>query len=139
MHKYIFCRHTNTYSYGYTNNISADPKLHKKGGRRTNTKRKYKLDLSKLCEFCIKNGASPGVHHLSYASLVHSSSSYLTSLSHIIFKNMAHVGSFSHFAFVFVFVFVFVCVFVIVITGASVDSRCHKLSENIWFMWSERS
>ena len=32
MHKYIFCRHTNTYSYGYTNNISADPKLHKKRG-----------------------------------------------------------------------------------------------------------
>ena len=23
--------------------------------------------------------------------------------------------------------------------GGSVDSRCHKLSENIWFMWSERS
>ena len=43
MHKYIFCRHTNTYSYGYTNNISADPKLHKKGGQRTNTKRKIQI------------------------------------------------------------------------------------------------
>ena len=27
---------------------------------------------------------------------VHPPSSYLTSLSHIIFENMAHVGSFSH-------------------------------------------
>ena len=44
---------------------------------------------------------------------VHPPSSYLISLSHVIFKNMAHVGSFDH----FVFVFVFACVFVIVITG----------------------
>ena len=38
-----------------------------------------------------------------------------------IFKNMAHVGSFSHFVFVivFVFVFVFACAFVIVITVSS--------------------
>ena len=52
---------------------------------------------------------------------VHPPSSYLTSLSHIIFENMAHVGSFSHFVFVivFVFVFVFACVFVIVITFGS--------------------
>ena len=99
MHKYIFCRHTNTYSYGYTNNISADPKLHKKGERNTNTKRKYNLDLRKLCEFCIKNGASP---------FICITGSYLTSLSHILFKNMAHVGSFSHFVFVFVFVFAIV-------------------------------
>ena len=34
--------------------------------------------------------------------------SYLISSSHIIFKNIAHVGSFSHIVFVFVFVFVFV-------------------------------
>ena len=61
---------------------------------------------------------------------VHPPSSYLTSLSHTIFKNMAYVGSFSH--FVFVFVFVFACVFVIVITGASVDSTCHELSEYVW-------
>ena len=65
---------------------------------------------------------------------VHPPSSYLTSLSHIIFKNMVHVRSFSHFVFVIVFVFVFAlaCVFVIVLTGASVNSTCHKLSENIW-------
>merc|ERR1712051_1076703 len=54
---------------------------------------------------------------------VHPPSLYLTSLSHSIFKNMAHVGSFSHFVFVFVivfvFVFVFACVFVIVITFGS--------------------
>ena len=47
---------------------------------------------------------------------------------------MAHVGSFSH--FVFVFVFVFVCVFVIVITGASVDTSCHELSEYVWLYGS---
>ena len=40
------------------------------------------------------------------ASLIHPPSSYLTPLSHIIFKNIAHVGSFSHFVFVFVLVFV---------------------------------
>ena len=55
---------------------------------------------------------------------------------------MAHVGSLSHFVFVFVFVFVFffvfvfvfffAFVFVIVITGASVDSTCHDLSEYVW-------
>jgi hypothetical protein len=57
------------------------------------------------------------------ASQIHPPSSYLISLSHIIFKNMAHVGSFSHFVivivFVFVFVFVFAFVFVIVITFGS--------------------
>ena len=57
------------------------------------------------------------------ASLIRPPSSYLTSSSHTIFKNMAHVGSFSHFVFVFVsvfvFVFVFACVFVIVITFSS--------------------
>ena len=47
---------------------------------------------------------------------------------------MAHVGSFSHFVFVFVFVFAFV--FVIVITGASVDSTCHELSEYVWLYGS---
>ena len=47
---------------------------------------------------------------------------------------MAHARSFSHFVFVIVFVFVFVlaCVFFIVITGASVNSTCHRLSENTW-------
>ena len=34
------------------------------------------------------------------ASLIHPTSSYLISLSHIIFKNIAHVGSLSHFVFV---------------------------------------
>ena len=53
-------------------------------------------------------------------------------MSQIIFKNMAHVGSFSHFVLVFVFVFVFAFVFLIVITGASVDSTCHELSEYVW-------
>ena len=48
---------------------------------------------------------------------VHPPSSYLIPLSHIIFENVEHVGSFSHFIFVIVFVFVFACVFVIVITG----------------------
>ena len=38
---------------------------------------------------------------------------------------MAYVGYFSHFVFVFAFVFV------IVITGASVDSTCHELSEYV--------
>ena len=65
---------------------------------------------------------------------VHPPSSYLTSLSHIIFKNMAYVGSFSH--FVFFFVFVFACVFVIVVTVASVDSACHELSEYVWLCGS---
>merc|ERR1712007_195184 len=37
--------------------------------------------------------------------LVHPPSSYLTSLSHTIFKNMAHVGSLSHFVFVIVIAF----------------------------------
>ena len=59
---------------------------------------------------------------------VHPPSSYLTSLSYTIFKNMANVGSFSH----FVFVFVFACGFVIVVTGASVDNTCHELSEYVW-------
>ena len=36
--------------------------------------------------------------------------------------------------FVFVFVFVCVIVIVIVITGASVDSMCHELSECVWFI-----
>ena len=40
-------------------------------------------------------------------------------MSQIIFKNMAHVGSFSNFIFVFVFVFV---------TGASVDSTSCELT-----------
>ena len=35
------------------------------------------------------------------------------------------------FSHVFVFVFVFACVFVIVITGVSVDSTCHELSEYV--------
>ena len=56
-------------------------------------------------------------------------------LSHI----MWHVGYFSHFVFVIVFVFVFACVFVIVITGASVYSTCHKLSENVWVVWFKTS
>ena len=37
------------------------------------------------------------------ASLIHQSSSYLISLSHIIFKNMTHVESFSNFVVVFSF------------------------------------
>ena len=51
---------------------------------------------------------------------------------------MAHVGSFSHFVlvFVFVFVFVFAFVFVIVIAWASVDSKCHELSEYVWLYGS---
>ena len=66
---------------------------------------------------------SPPVHHLccidfSNASLIHPPSSYLTPLSHIIFKNIAHVGSFSHFVFVFVFVFVFDFVFVFVFVSS---------------------
>ena len=36
------------------------------------------------------------------------------------------------FVFVIVFVFVLACVFFIVITGASVNSTYHRLSENIW-------
>ena len=62
--------------------------------------------------WCITSGASPLMHlwcmDFSDASLIHPPSSYLTPLSHIIFKNIAHVGSFSHFVFVFVFVFIFV-------------------------------
>ena len=56
---------------------------------------------------CITCGASPAVHHLRWcitcgdASLIRPPSSYLTSSSHTIFKNMAYVGSFSHFVFVF--------------------------------------
>jgi len=62
--------------------------------------------------WCITSGASHLVHHLwcstfSDASLIHPPSSYLISLSHIIFKNIGLVGSFSNFVFVFVFVFVF--------------------------------
>ena len=49
------------------------------------------------------------------SSLIHPTSSYLISLSHILFKNMAHAGSFSYFVFVCVFVFVFVFVFVITV------------------------
>ena len=37
---------------------------------------------------------------------------YLISLNPLLFKNIAHVGSFKNFVFVFVFVFVCVCVFV---------------------------
>ena len=59
---------------------------------------------------------------------VHPPSSFLSSLSHTIFENMAHVGSFSHFVFVIVIVFVFV------LAGASVDSTCHELSEYVW-LW----
>ena len=64
-------------------------------------------------------------------------SSDMISLSPIIFKNMAHVRSNSHFVFVIVFVFVCVCVFII--TGASVYSTCHKLSENVWVVWFKTS
>ena len=51
-------------------------------------------------------GTSAAHHHLQYitfsdASLIPQPSSYLISLSHIIFKNMAHGGSFNHFIFVF--------------------------------------
>ena len=51
---------------------------------------------------------------------------------------MAHVGSFSHFVFVIAIVIVFVsaCVFFIDITGASVDSTCHELSEYVWLYGS---
>ena len=49
---------------------------------------------------------------------------------------MANVGSFSHFVLVFVFVFAFV--FLIVITGASVDSTCHELSEYVWLYGSRK-
>ena len=45
---------------------------------------------------------------------------------------MAHVGSFSHFAFVIVFVFVFV----IVILRESVDKACHELLEHVWLYGS---
>ena len=55
----------------------------------------------------------------------------MISLSHIIFKNMAHVRSFSHLVFVVVFVFV--------ITGAFVNSTGHKISENIWVLWFKTS
>ena len=61
---------------------------------------------------------------------VHPPSLYLTSLSHIIFKDMAHVGSFSHFVFVFVFVFVF--------AGASVVSTFHELLEYVWLWGSAK-
>merc|ERR1711867_58785 len=58
---------------------------------------------------CITCSASPAVHHLQCITCCaspsviyhHPPSSYLTSLSLIIFKNMAHVGSFCHFVFVF--------------------------------------
>ena len=50
------------------------------------------------------------------------------SLGYIILKIMAHVASFSHFVFAFVLV--------IVITGASVDSTCHHLSEYVWLYGS---
>ena len=43
--------------------------------------------------------------------------SNVISLNHLLFKNMAYVGSFEHFVFVFVFVFLCVFVFVIVIPG----------------------
>merc|ERR1711860_350907 len=54
-----------------------------------------------------------------HASLIHPPSSYLTPLSHIIFKNIAHVGSFSDFVFVFVLVLVFVFVSVSVYVDVS--------------------
>ena len=40
--------------------------------------------------------------------------SYLIYLNPVLFKNIAHVGSFQYFVFVFVFVFFFVIVFVFV-------------------------
>ena len=43
--------------------------------------------------------------------------SNVISLNHLLFKNMAYVGSFEHFVFVFVYVFLCVFVFVIVIPG----------------------
>ena len=43
--------------------------------------------------------------------------SYLASLRHWLFKNLAHVVSYLYFVFVVVFVFVFVCVFVFVFLG----------------------
>ena len=60
-------------------------------------------------------------------------------LKHIIFENMAHVGSFSYFVFIIVFsVFVFVipCVSVIAFMGASVDNTYHEHSENVWLYGS---
>ena len=55
-------------------------------------------------------------------------------MSQIIFKNMAHVGSFRHFVFVivfvFVFVFFFVCVFLIVIVIA--DVILFPMMYNLW-------
>ena len=61
----------------------------------------FSLFCSVLHLLCIATCcASPPALH---GHLILPPSSYLISLSHIIFKNMAHVGSFSLFVFVFVF------------------------------------
>ena len=54
-------------------------------------------------------------------------------------STMRYIGdrdgmSLTHFVFFSVFVIAFV--FVIVITGASVDSTCHELSEYVWLYGS---
>ena len=89
-----------------------------------------KLDLSKLCKFCILiwimhiSQRFPKVFHkisprfpqdfpqdstrFLQDSLNHPHSSYLTTMSPIILKNIARVGSFRHIVFVYFFVLVFV-------------------------------
>ena len=59
--------------------------------------------------FDIVYRGQPKVTHKNWSDLVWS---YLISLNSLLFKNIAHVGSFKNFVFVFVFVFVCVCVFV---------------------------
>ena len=69
---------------------------------------------------------------------------FLMSLYHYLFKNISHVVFVCIFDRICICVFVYLCICVFVFglqarDGMWMDHGWHKLSENIWFVWSKRS
>merc|ERR1712218_142746 len=83
--------------------------------------------------------ASPPDAHHPRMRITYGALSYLISLSHNLFKNIPHVGSFWHCGLccICVFVFVYLCMRHLVISV--LISLDQELSENIWFVWSKTS
>ena len=68
---------------------------------------------------------------LVFPPLVNHPSPYLISFSHILFKNIANIGSFRKFVFVVVFVFVFVFAFLCL---CICHHWCHSLSNEVYYV-----
>ena len=83
------------------------------------------------------------MHKIGFLSLSVSSqedsqyNNYLKSLNPLLMKNIAYIGSWKHFVFVFVCVWVSLYLSFCKSPSRSLSSPDDKLSENIWFVWSE--